>query len=141
MFNYYITTQFITSNKDYNSCRNLHLVYQTYSKIKVKNCVYRIPQWNPLNFGNGLVLLCYLVTLLLNKLITLPLLYLGWWWYRWAFSYCAKSIIRGISSENMPLVEFFFFLDYLNYLVALNVLNILQLWYGILDIRNALYWA
>ena len=43
-FSYYITTHFIPSNKDYNSCRNLHLVYQTYSKIKVKNCVYRIPQ-------------------------------------------------------------------------------------------------
>ena len=24
------TTHFITSNKDYNSCRNPHLVYQTY---------------------------------------------------------------------------------------------------------------
>ena len=30
MFNYYITTHFITNNKDYNSCRNSHLVYQTY---------------------------------------------------------------------------------------------------------------
>ena len=30
MFNYYITTHFIPSNKDYNSCRNLHLVYQIY---------------------------------------------------------------------------------------------------------------
>ena len=29
-FSYYITTHFITSNKDYNSCRNLHSVYQTY---------------------------------------------------------------------------------------------------------------
>ena len=29
-FNYYITTHFITNNKDYNSCRNSHLVYQTY---------------------------------------------------------------------------------------------------------------
>ena len=32
MFSYYITTHFITSNKDYNSCRNLHLVYQMYLK-------------------------------------------------------------------------------------------------------------
>ena len=30
MFNYYITTHFITSNRDYNSCRNLHSVYQTH---------------------------------------------------------------------------------------------------------------
>ena len=27
MFSYYITTHFITSNKNYNSRRNLHLVY------------------------------------------------------------------------------------------------------------------
>ena len=32
MFSYYITTHFITSNKDYNSCRNPHSVYQTYPK-------------------------------------------------------------------------------------------------------------
>ena len=31
-FSYYITTPFITSNKDYNSYRNPHLVYQTYPK-------------------------------------------------------------------------------------------------------------
>ena len=30
MFSYYITTHFITNNKDYNSCRNSHSVYQTY---------------------------------------------------------------------------------------------------------------
>ena len=30
MFSYYITTYFITINKDYNSCRNLLSVYQTY---------------------------------------------------------------------------------------------------------------
>ena len=29
-FSYYITIHFITSNKDYNSCRNPHSVYQTY---------------------------------------------------------------------------------------------------------------
>ena len=29
-FSYYITTHFITSNKDYNSCCNPHSVYQTY---------------------------------------------------------------------------------------------------------------
>ena len=32
MFSYYITTHFITSNKDYNFCCNLHSVYQTYPK-------------------------------------------------------------------------------------------------------------
>ena len=32
MFSYYITTHFIPSNKDYNSCCNLHSVYQTYPK-------------------------------------------------------------------------------------------------------------
>ena len=32
MFSYYITTHFITNNKDYNSCRNLHSVYETYPK-------------------------------------------------------------------------------------------------------------
>ena len=32
IFGYYITTHFITSNKYYNSCRNLHSVYQTYPK-------------------------------------------------------------------------------------------------------------
>ena len=29
-FSYYITTHFIPRNKDYNSCRNPHPVYQTY---------------------------------------------------------------------------------------------------------------
>ena len=29
-FSYYIIIHFITSNKDYNSCRNPHSVYQTY---------------------------------------------------------------------------------------------------------------
>ena len=29
-FSYYITTHFIPSNKDYNSCCNPHSVYQTY---------------------------------------------------------------------------------------------------------------
>ena len=32
MFSYYITKHFISSNKDYNSYRNPHLVYQTYLK-------------------------------------------------------------------------------------------------------------
>ena len=31
MFSYYITTHFISSNKDYNSYRNPHSVYQMYS--------------------------------------------------------------------------------------------------------------
>ena len=31
-FSYYIITHFIISNKDYNSYRNPHLVYQTYPK-------------------------------------------------------------------------------------------------------------
>ena len=30
MFSYYITIHFIPYNKDYNSCRNSYLVYQTY---------------------------------------------------------------------------------------------------------------
>ena len=32
MFSYYITTHFITSNKDYNFRRNSHSMYQTYPK-------------------------------------------------------------------------------------------------------------
>ena len=32
MFSYYITTYLILINKDYNSCRNSHSVYQTYPK-------------------------------------------------------------------------------------------------------------
>ena len=31
-FSYYITIYFITSNKDYNFCRNPHSIYQTYPK-------------------------------------------------------------------------------------------------------------
>ena len=31
-FSYYITTHFIISNKDYNSCCNPHSVYQAYPK-------------------------------------------------------------------------------------------------------------
>ena len=31
-FSYYITTHFITSNKDYNFCRNSHSGYQIYPK-------------------------------------------------------------------------------------------------------------
>ena len=31
MFSYYITTHFITNNKDYNFYHNPHSVYQTYS--------------------------------------------------------------------------------------------------------------
>ena len=31
-FSYYITTNFIPSNKYYNSCRNPHSVYQMYPK-------------------------------------------------------------------------------------------------------------
>ena len=34
-FSYYITTHFITSNQDYNSCCNPHSVYQTYPKEKL----------------------------------------------------------------------------------------------------------
>ena len=37
MFSYYITTHFITSNKDYNSCRNPHLMYQTYPTLVTCN--------------------------------------------------------------------------------------------------------
>ena len=33
-FSYYITTHFIPSNKDYNSCHNSYSVYQTYPKRK-----------------------------------------------------------------------------------------------------------
>ena len=32
-FNYYITTHFITNNKDYNSYRNPHSVYQMYPEF------------------------------------------------------------------------------------------------------------
>ena len=32
MLNYSITTHFINNNKDYHSCRNPHLMYQTCSK-------------------------------------------------------------------------------------------------------------
>ena len=35
-FSYYIITHFIPSNKDYNSYRNPHLMYQTYPKSKRK---------------------------------------------------------------------------------------------------------
>ena len=35
-FNYSITIYFIPGNKNYHSCRNLHSVYQTYSKKKRK---------------------------------------------------------------------------------------------------------
>ena len=37
MFSYYITTHFITSNKDYNSCRNSHSVYQMYPYCRGQN--------------------------------------------------------------------------------------------------------
>ena len=40
MFNYYITKNFIPSNKDYNSYRNSHSVYQTYPKIMCV-CIYQ----------------------------------------------------------------------------------------------------
>ena len=33
MFSYYITTNFIPSNKNYNSCRNPYSIYQTYFYI------------------------------------------------------------------------------------------------------------
>ena len=46
MFSYYITTYFITSNKDYNSCRNSHLVYQTYLK---GSKVYQITNYELVN--------------------------------------------------------------------------------------------
>ena len=35
MFSYYITTHFIYSNKNYNSCRNSHSVYQTYLSVRL----------------------------------------------------------------------------------------------------------
>ena len=41
MFSYYITTHFIPSNKDYNSYRNLHSVYQTYPRFYVTYYLYR----------------------------------------------------------------------------------------------------
>ena len=40
MFSYYITTHFITSNKDYNSYRNPHSVYQTCPKSNATNTNY-----------------------------------------------------------------------------------------------------
>ena len=39
MFSYYITIHFIPSNKVYNSCRNLYLVYQTYSIFLLQEIV------------------------------------------------------------------------------------------------------
>ena len=48
MFSYYITTHFIPNNKDYNSYRNLHLVYQMYPRCKRKymRCTFT---WNSSN--------------------------------------------------------------------------------------------
>ena len=46
MFSYYITTYFITSNKDYNSYHNFHLVYQTYLK---GSKVYQITNYELVN--------------------------------------------------------------------------------------------
>ena len=43
-FSYYITTYFITSNKDYNSCRNLYSMYQTYSKTSTARWVALEPR-------------------------------------------------------------------------------------------------
>ena len=46
MLSYYITTHFITSNKDYNFYYNPHSVYQTYpNSIKYRWCshVYSAP--------------------------------------------------------------------------------------------------
>ena len=41
-FSYYIIIHFIPNNKDYNSCRNLHSVYQTYSKLLGESIPYKI---------------------------------------------------------------------------------------------------
>ena len=41
-FSYYITTNFIPSNKNYNSCCNSYLVYQTYLKCSKKLKKYSI---------------------------------------------------------------------------------------------------
>ena len=35
-FSYSITTHFIPNNKDYHSCCNLHLVYETYPYVLSK---------------------------------------------------------------------------------------------------------
>ena len=40
-FSYYITTHFIPSNKDYNSCCNLYSVYQTYPKEQHLNTILK----------------------------------------------------------------------------------------------------
>ena len=37
IFSYYITTHFITNNKDYNSYHNPHSVYQTYPNSNNNN--------------------------------------------------------------------------------------------------------
>ena len=46
-FSYCITTHFITINKDYNSCCNLHLVYQMYPKecSTLQSTEPRDPMW------------------------------------------------------------------------------------------------
>ena len=40
MFSYYITTHFITNNKDYNSYRNPHSVYQMCPKSNATDTNY-----------------------------------------------------------------------------------------------------
>ena len=60
MFSYYITTHFISSNKDYNSGRNFHSVYQTrpkYSKKK-KNLgiTYPLQKEKLLGLSGGLLM-------------------------------------------------------------------------------------
>ena len=44
-FSYYITTQFITNNKDYNSCHNPHSMYQTYLKFFDSCIMYVSEVW------------------------------------------------------------------------------------------------
>ena len=54
-FSYYITTHFIPSNKNYNSCHNPHSMYQTYPKWQLikTNVIERIQYaWGVLNRGH-----------------------------------------------------------------------------------------
>ena len=56
IFSYYITTHFIPSNKDYDSYRNPHSVYQTYPKkfiLGIGNIQSHVPCFdNNTNKGN-----------------------------------------------------------------------------------------
>ena len=40
MFSYYITTHFISSNKDYNFYRNPHSMYRTYPSLFKQHSTY-----------------------------------------------------------------------------------------------------